>query len=397
MKKTILLVLSIFQTFQLYSSFVVFLNGSKLRTLLNKSIENFEQISSFEDDVRSVAQTIAEEMQASGVIDMDCAWPYINSTYDITLQVTNALKKRYSKNKKTIPSFVDGCKSASDLLYQSIINGSVEYMHQAAQDGADINFIKNGKPLIFWAITFHQKEMVKALILKGARLNHSLVQHALDNRLINAAIVIAIKCEINLNAAQYSILGHEENYGLLEIAARFNDFESVLLLLNNKVACSGYTKIPNGRTLMESALIWGGGTKATLAVIQELINRGYDINSYWAHFAAFRDVSVLRLFINNGADPNFVFEDNQLSRDDSKWTPVLKAIAVGAPFIPNSNSEILKILMEAGADINQSAHINRVIDHGTIRPGTYTPLALANALNRTDMVKILTEHGAYFE
>ena len=165
MKKTIFLALILLGTFPLHSSFVVFLNKAKLRTLLNESIENCDQTQSFEDDVREESQAVAEEMEASGVVDTDCAWPYVNSKYDITHQVADALSKKYSQHKPNIPSFVSQCGSDEELLYQSIINGSVEYMRHAIQNGANINLIKNGKTFIFWAIIFQQKEPVEALIL----------------------------------------------------------------------------------------------------------------------------------------------------------------------------------------------------------------------------------------
>lgn len=127
-----------------------------------------------------------------------------------------------------------------------------------------------------------------------------------------------------------------------------------------------------------------------LELIQEIINRGYDVNKVWSLIElpySFRNelnidamITLFELLVKNGADPDYVFEQ-EINPGDS-WTPLMAATLYG-------NERIIEALLNLGADINKSA--NPYSNHpDASMQGFHTPFYYAMELcpdNITDFLK----------
>lgn len=333
-----------------------------------------------DEKVKLVTTKIAKRVNACAVQE-SCNMHYVDPRHDVTQRVINKLNKAYSIEKEACILIV----SPNEKLYNAILIDDVKEAEQAIQAGADVNYDINGKPLIFWVVSNKSTESTKLLIEHGAVIDKSLVQLALDKQDIKSAVLIARKCRLDLNSDEY-YQSHLKNRTLLDFAVTHNDFESVLFLMQNGVPCTGSTRAGHmGKTIMEAAVLWGSGNKqAQIAVIQELINRGYNLEDAWSfeHGSIYRDLAIFKLFITNGANPNHV--------SACAWTPMLGVIAHSDKPI-----EMIQILLDAGASINQVSNIK---DYGFNSAGDlFTPIKFAHKSNKNSVVKFLAEHGARFE
>ena len=94
-----------------------------------------------------------------------------------------------------------------------------------------------------------------------------------------------------------------------------------------------------------------------LELVQEIINRGYDVNKVWSLIElpySFRNehdidamIALFDLLVKNGANPDYVFEQGTNSGD--LWTPLMAATLYG-------DERIIGALLNLGADINKPSN-----------------------------------------
>lgn len=125
-------------------------------------------------------------------------------------------------------------------------------------------------------------------------------------------------------------------------------------------------------TLYHAAEFSGREARAVLRALLEKRPRPAWASYCMAHKLDFEDVPGLRVFLEGGADVNFVGDRGALAG----WTPLHFAIFRGR------SAAVAQALVDAGADVN--------------RPGRdgATPLALARRLGRTEFAKVLEAAGA---
>ncbi|MFC1894807.1 hypothetical protein ACFLYH_02550 [Candidatus Dependentiae bacterium] len=174
-------------------------------------------------------------------------------------------------------------------------------------------------------------------------------------------------------------------------------------------------------TIMQYAIAMYEGTASNIKnadilrplaqeIIYELINRGYNVNDIWSmgisscnNIMIYSYPKALRLFLDKGAEPNFIFNRTSGSSNWGMWTPLNLAVEF---YNLNNIQNTIEILLEYGADINKKSYINNPFaglslhTPKTARNGLYNPLSIAmeNAATRGDhflkIVEFLLEHGA---
>ena len=335
-----------------------------------------------------VANRIAKNKGACALLNADACGNniYIDPNYDITSEVIEELNKSYVPSVKPQDQIIN----PQEMLYQAIKEGSTEGIKNAIRVGANVNLAKAGQLPIFWALTFKQSNAVKCLLEHDAKVTRSLIQFAIDQYTMTyAAALMAIKCGVNLNDT-YPYRNGYCRATILQMAASTFDFETVLLLIKNGATFSAYTLIettsgPEKINLIEVVTHWCHAKKdIALELIQLLINHDYKINDIWAAKLGqgiYDNEIILNLFIKNGANPNNIFEYPRNSK--ATWTPLLKAIYHG-------NKEVVKILLDAGANLNQQANPYPNIPTNKQQ----TPLSLAINQGKNHIVELLLEHGA---
>ena len=256
-------------------------------------------------------------------------------------------------------------QSNYDWLHSAILKNSIKEVRQALQQGVNINQGKSGKSPLLWAVILKRSTIVRELINHGANINitylsHPLVHHALKNGDVKSALYLVKKGA--------SFLGYVDEIQRNVMDYAFVHFKSPPRDEDDK--------------FLSKAIL--------LEFIQELVNHGYPINnSHYSSniwFAAIKRLGggsgeVLKIFLKNQADPNQIIDTNSSVRG-TFWTPLLRAVEY-------YDKEAIKILLDAGADINKQA---KPMYNGPF----HTPLsyALARVGNNSDMVEFLIQQGA---
>jgi hypothetical protein len=243
-------------------------------------------------------------------------------------------------------------KSPQELLHEAVIADSAEKIKQALFAGADINQGREGKSALLWAIHLNNYKALEALLECGAKPDNTCLQ-------------------------QYYVGGNAKFLWLLIKHCHLDvDLEKVLAVFHNSFgSCSISQNI-------------------FLDCIKELVDRGHNINEIWrtaiffAQYNLPKAEEVIRHLVIRGANPNYIFRVNKGHRSATS-TPLLDA----AGHWPNKN--IIKILLEAGVDINQK------IAPFYNNEKSYTPLSYiiesCKSLNhnkRKEVIEFLLEHGA---
>lgn len=230
-----------------------------------------------------------------------------------------------------------GDETAVWYLLRAIMSDNAEEIRRATQKL--ISEGKNGNAPVIWAALLEKPNAVKPLLECGAQLDANIVKYAIKIGDLKTALVI-VRSGMNIS-------------NILE--------DCVQLCLAQA----------NNNNLAES-----------LELIQELINRGYNVNNAWRYQQLVNqfNAKILVLFINNGIDVNLKLTSNAQGE-----SPLLLATGM-------HNKLAVETLLKAGANVNGAGRVQR---HRYSSP--VTPLLLAVHLNDIEMAKLLLKHGANIE
>jgi len=226
------------------------------------------------------------------------------------------------------------------MLFAAILNDSASEVRQAILCGADVNIGRDGKAPILWAVLLKKGQAVEELVKCGANLN---VMHS-GQHLIHLA-----------------------------------DIQTVVLFIKNGANLG----LNTGIGMMERAILGN-----QIELIQLLIDRGWNIHdntindrksptsSVWQR--AMGSEEIVKLFIKNGVNPSQLIHNASLI--GQTLTPLHIAICC-------SNKNMVKVLLEAGADINQKASPEP-------QSGMETPLSFAIRKGAMEIAELLLSNGA---
>lgn len=317
-----------------------------------------------------------------------------------------------------------------DLLYEAILSNSTQEIMQVVNAGADVNRFKEGKAPLLWATLYKKFNSVEVLKKCGAVIpcaKNMLYRGIMNDSVIDIKSAIAAGADVNdpqiskesssplglavflakPKAVQVLIeAGAKKAYisKLISDALLKGDLKTALILL--KHSDKNITKISiKNQDILEYTLnhIDPAGIKDLLfEFLQELINRGYNINAAsfnhsivnntvrenkngWvsAIYSPFYSIEVLKLFMKNGANPNQLIYQNGLI-----FTPLMLGIQ-------NNNINVVKFLLEVGADVNQKAKPAQI--RHPRENNQQTPLSYARTFKHYDnqeVINLLIKYNA---
>ncbi len=210
--------------------------------------------------------------------------------------------------------------NAQELLHQAIMNDSEADVRQAVKMGADVNLGRGDKPSLAWAVLLKKYNAVEALLECGAKPDNTLTRQSIKMHDIKSLLFfVKHGCQINFSRGD-----------LLNIVIFSYRVDAVCIL----------------------------------AFIKELSSHGYPINELWEAaicLAAFKSEGeeAVKFLLVSGANPNHIIKYGT----STIFSSPLAMAAAGWP-----NKQIVQILIEAGADINQKIKP----DHSG---ESYTPLS----------------------
>ena len=283
-------------------------------------------------------------------------------------------------------------ENPQDLLHRAIANDSLEGLQdaiRAIRAGASVHTLKDNKSPLLWAVLLRKENAVETLLNLGAIADKGLVQHAIDLRAYRIACLLAIKGNINANELYfYDNQRRQDSTTLMRILIINNQHEYADYLAQEKPEF-----ISNCDTLVkEIATRFDNNRVISTRLIQAIIQRGYNVNNIWtlteggnrtALITGIYNPHLLRLFIAARANPNIVIDINYprtISGGSWTITPLLKTIDL-------CNTEAARILINAGADVNQRGNISS-------HQQPSTPLAYAIQRGAAEIVQMLLERGA---
>lgn len=279
-----------------------------------------------------------------------------------------------------------------DMLHAAILKDSAEEIEQAVQAGANMKDGKDGKSPLLWAVLLKKTTAVETLLRNGAIVDKTMVQNAIDLRTFRTACLLAIEGNLDAINDWYFYDNQRKNRAtLLHVLIMNHDFESAYYLALKRPELIG--NVGNYDSLVkEIATKFAINSPTATKLLQAIISRGYNVNNIWTLCSTDKRTSlvnaiynpdVLGLFLAAHANPNIVIDINKphrISRGIWTITPLLKAIDL-------RNTEAVRLLINAGANVNQRGNV-----HSDQKPST--PLALAIQKGATDIVALLLEHGA---
>ncbi len=233
-----------------------------------------------------------------------------------------------------------------DALHAAILNDSAEKIREAVNTGANVNQEINDKSPLLWAVLLNRYNAIETLLQLGAKPNDICAQHAINMRDIKSVYLFVKHGGIHFEV---------------------HDIESV---------------IRTGALKLQFDI--------SIALIKEVVNRGYDINEIWpaaiaiGHNNTSLGEEIVRFLLLRGANPNIANSNGGTIRSVS-CTPLIWA-SVWFP-----NKQIAKILIEAGADanqiINEAGKTSTLLAYVLYRTGNSNPKC-------NEVVELLLEHGA---
>ncbi len=235
-------------------------------------------------------------------------------------------------------------KKLNDLqgaLHKAILNDSAVEIRSVVQAGADVNKGKDNKSSLLWSILLNRYNAAAELIRLGAMADDTCVQQVIKMQDIKLLLLLVKQGQVNF------------------------DIQKV-----EGVICQSCSKDPN----------------CALELIKELVGRGYNINELWQAAIIFsyhrpsEGEEAVRFLMFRGANPNH--EDTRLNQ---LYTPL--SMAVNYP-----TKKIVKILIEAGADINKKIKPTRMSPACTLL--SYVIERKSSNNIRQEIMELLLEHGA---
>ena len=242
----------------------------------------------------------------------------------------------------------DSNKSATSVLVKAIMNGSTEEIKQALQP----------------------------VLLKEGQNNLSPISLAILLKKPNAVGVL-LDCGVNAD------------FKALEYALKMEDIKTMLLLVKSNADISAFMDSYMKFGIQHA--VWNTYAQdkdIAVKLIQELINRGYDVNKIWRllqfnshpHFPDMQWKRLINLLMANKANLNYI---TTLDACDSR-TPLVMAIIGGG------NKSIAETLLDLGADINQ-----KVMQKGlSVTPLAQTIDSTLNGSLKAEIIALLLERGA---
>lgn len=275
--------------------------------------------------------------------------------------------------------------SLQNIMYRAILNDSPAEIRYALKAGLSIEeAIRDKKSPLLWAISLSRRNAVRVLIECGARID---VKYLATSQINAYARAVDAQCYRLVTPLEHALL--------------LNDIETALILLKNgadskKVVLCGSDVF----TYVVKSIDPHGIEATVLEFLQELVNKGYDINSPWfethlvnneitQHASAWASAlqspyfltEVLEMLMKNGANPNQLIHE----QGGTNMTPLLIAIR-------NNNVKAVRCLLALGADINQQTVWATYPNNRT----TYTPLSYAQSLKHFDnseIMQLLRQHN----
>ena len=235
-----------------------------------------------------------------------------------------------------------------EILQKAIMNDSSEDIKKAIKIGADINQEINGKSPLFLAVILKKNNSVEELLNLGAKPNEIY----LEQKLVFHAIKLG-----NIKGATLLIKKGADFSGPIDHGVQFHSQNAVTYILSRfDIAADGI-----------------------LELLQEIINHGFNIRganhstSAWDTAICYNK-DIINFLIKNDANPNQI-----ILKDKEIWTPLLIAVEY-------FNIEVVRYLLEAGADINLSG--------SPLWHGKQTPLSYAILKGDSSMAEFLLSNGA---
>lgn len=224
------------------------------------------------------------------------------------------------------------CKYIQDI-HHAAESGCIKKIEQYLKEGVNVNSIdETGRPLLMNAVAADQVETVEFLLLRGADPDQLGDNTAGSFSLGIAAFRGKVRI-VNLllqNGANINVT-NKSGLSALELAALGGQLEILKILISQKAELYNST---TGLSVIHSAAVSNNPL-----VLTEILKYNLDINS----------------------------------TDKEGWTPLLAAVSTGL-------IENVKILLDAGADVNIKLH-----------DGT-TCLQLAKEKGHKEVVKLLSSH-----
>ena len=247
-------------------------------------------------------------------------------------------------------------KSSQEKLHAAILKDSAVGIREAIKEGADINIEKNGKSPIMWAILLSRYKALETLLQLGAIPNDECGKHATKIKDIKALLLLANHSRIN--------------FDIKEVVA-----------------------------LVDLNMCLGKDLQIVADFIKKLIIHGYEVNEFWepiirlSQHKSVEALEMIQFILFRGANPNHIIRHPSKGCEKILMTPLLLASVYYINKGHFQNKQIVKMLIEAGADVNQNVNSH---SNGSLRPLISHVIERHNISDsvRQEIIELLLEHGA---
>ena len=243
---------------------------------------------------------------------------------------------------KNLNNYQDGVT----LLYQAILDEDVNQVELLLKSGVDINKVNSNEYKDYKNYDLYSEHRNKTILKSSVEVGNVKI------------IKLLVNYNANINTLLCFAIEKDQNEIIKFLIEENNDFNEISLQHNS-------------RTPLSLAV-----SKNKFEYTELLIQKGANVNkisgsSFYKSFplrsaCVNQDLKIIKLLIDNGANPNLTGDDGRISLFD----------AIEAT---KANKEIIRFLIANGANIHQE-------DKNGI-----TPLSFAES-NKVSLVKVLTEH-----